>query len=525
MKKNIKIFSFDQFMNEEEGATGATTATSTPGNLARPETEREAKSRIALGIVQNLFGDVKGLTGLTGGADSLIDQTKEVKESLPYKGCGAAEGYKMEKADLSVLTIKILLEYLQGKQVGDYSRAIKELEEKRAVVIGARNKLSVKKEAINQDRFCDAIYFIPGNASDGTGVTGPTGPTGATGTTASAAPKKDDKKGDVFDRIKKKKNESLDLEQRIQNRIDELEYLGESGLWSFEQFDEMGKERDFLIEHLDLLREGEITENEFIQLYEGFFSWIGDKAKQLGTWVGTKLGFIDEKPKAPKYDIDAEDAPSKKGAAAAGTTGTVGPTPPASLGDIITPYQITTLPSLAYYGKNPMNPKGVGVKLPGDTLYVYKEATLGGKNTYKMLVEYEEIKVGRYPVGVTKFETYKPADTFTESCGMHIHRSSTNGSGVCVGPWSAGCQVFSDVDEWKDFTSKIEKESMNGGRFVYALIQLDDIPPQVMASAMIGLKFSEIAEMDPATQQPTAAATGPQVKPGSLKKLGRVTED
>jgi hypothetical protein len=66
---------------------------------------------------------------------------------------------------------------------------------------------------------------------------------------------------------------------------------------------------------------------------------------------------------------------------------------------------------------------------------------------------------------------------------------------------------------------------MNGGRFVYALIQLDDIPPQVMASAMIGLKFSEIAETDPATQQPTAAATGPQVKPGSLKKLGRVTED
>ena len=43
MKKNIKIFSFDQFMNEEEGATGATTATSTSGNLARPETEKRSK--------------------------------------------------------------------------------------------------------------------------------------------------------------------------------------------------------------------------------------------------------------------------------------------------------------------------------------------------------------------------------------------------------------------------------------------------------------------------------------------------
>lgn len=527
----MKILSFDQFMNEEEsGATGTSTS-ATDSNLAKPETEREAKSRIALGIVQNLFGDVKGLTGLTGGVDALIDQTKEVKESLPYKGCGAAEGYKMEKADLSVLTIKILLEYLQEKQIGNYSRAIKELNEKRAIIVGVRNKLSVKKESINQDRFCDALYFIPGNASDGTGVTGPTGSTGATGTTASAAPKKDDKKGDVFDRIKKKKNESLDLEQRIQNRIDELEYLAESGLWSFEQFDEMGKERNFLIEHLDLLKEGQISEDEFMELYEGFFSWVGRGIKQFGTWVGTKLGFIDEKPKAPKYNIDAEDEPSKKGVAAAstgsaGSAGPTGPTPPASLGDIIKPYQITTVPSLAYYGKKPMNPKGVGIKLPGDTLYVYKESTLGGKQKYKMLVEYEEIKVGRYPVGVTKFETYKPADTFTESCGMQIHRSSTNGVGVCVGPWSAGCQVFSDIDQWNEFTGKIEKETMNSSRFVYALIQLDDIPEAVMASAMVGLKFSEIsAAQDAATQSTAGAATGTQVKPGAMKKLGRVTED
>lgn len=524
MKNNMKILSFDQFMNEEEsGATGTSTTTATDSNLAKPETEREAKSRIALGIVQNLFGDVKGLTGLTGGVDALIDQTKEVKESLPYKGCGAAEGYKMEKADLSVLTLKILLEYLQEKQIGNYSRAIKELNEKRAIIVGARNKLSVKKESINQDRFCDALYFIPGNASDGTGVTGPTGSTGATGTTKKTIKKVASVAPGVFGTIKKKinqmvmQNESLDLKQRIQNRIDELEYLAESGLWSFEQFDEMGKERNFLIEHLDLLKEGQISEDEFMELYEGFLSWVKrgwEQIKQIGTWVGTKFGFIDEKPKAPKYNIDAEDEPSKKGVAAAST----GPTPPASLGDIIKPYQITTVPSLAYYGKKPMNPKGVGIKLPGDTLYVYRESTLGGKQKYKMLVEYEEIKVGRYPVGVTKFETYKPADTFTESCGMQIHRSSTNGVGVCVGPWSAGCQVFSDIDQWNEFTGKIEKETMNSGRFVYALIQLDDIPEAVMASAMIGLKFSDIAAAQ-------GAATGTQVKPGAMKKLGRVTED
>jgi hypothetical protein len=180
---------------------------------------------------------------------------------------------------------------------------------------------------------------------------------------------------------------------------------------------------------------------------------------------------------------------------------------------------------LAYYGKNPMNPKGVGIKLPGDTLYVLQEATLGGKTKYKMMVEYKEIRVGRYPVGVTKFETYKPADEYTESCGMHIHRSSTKGVGVCVGPWSAGCQVFSDIDQWNEFIGKAEKESMNGGRFVYALIQLDDIPEKVLASAIIGVKFSEVVAQEVTPDAATAAATGTVKKAGALKKLGRVTED
>ena len=170
-----KLFTFKQFTNEQEDPilTGVTGSTDTPG---KPETEREAKSRIATGIIKGLFG---ANVGLSGGVDSLIDQTKEVKESLPYRGCGASEPYKLEKTPISVMTIKILLNYLQEKKVGDYSKVIEELGEKRAVIIGIRNKLDVKKETSNQDRFTDALYFIPGNAKDGSGVTGPTGPTGA----------------------------------------------------------------------------------------------------------------------------------------------------------------------------------------------------------------------------------------------------------------------------------------------------------------------------------------------------------
>ena len=449
---NKKVLSFSKFNEQENilaGSTGAPTpdpASDAPGTQ-RPETEREAKSRIATSIVKSLFGDIQGLTG---GVDSEIEMTKEVKESLPYKGCGASEPYQLEKTPISVATFKILLNYLQEKKAGDYTRAINELNEKRAVIIGIRNKLNIKREASNQDRFCDALYFIPGNAKDGSeGATGATGATGA--------------------------KESLDWNSIIEHR----ELSDNSRVLSFENFYSLNEEESSI-----------------------------DKMKK----------FVKGVKPTPK---------SATGPAPAAT----GPVPPANLGDTFVPYQITTVPSLSYYGKKPMNPKGVGIKMPGDTLYILQESTLGhGK--YKMMVEGEKIKVGRYPIGVTKYETYKPAEVYTENCGMQIHRSSTKGEGICVGPWSAGCQVFSDYDEFKDFISKAEKEGMNASKFIYALIQLDDIPEEVMKSAMLGTVYSpeQIATVTPEPVGATGdkGATGAkvsqqQVKAGGLKKLGRIT--
>lgn len=307
------VLSFKEFIFEQEaGTTG-----SPPAETQSPETERQAKSRIAASLVKSIFGDMEGLTG---GIDSIIDQTKEVKESLPYKGCGATEPYPLEKKPITVESFKKILEYLQDQNKGNYSRTLKELEEGRSIMVGLRNKLTVKKEASNQDRFVDALYFIPQGA----------------------------------------------------------------------------------------------------------------------------------KP-----------------------------------GDPIVPYQITTVPSLSYYGKKPMNPAGTGIKLPGETLYFLQESELGhGK--YKMMVEAEPIDVGRYEIGVDKFETYKPSKKYKEKTGMQIHRSSTKGEGICVGPWSAGCQVFSDYEEWKDFINKAEKQTTNGPKFLYALVELDSIPDQKMQELLSG---------------------------------------
>ena len=465
MERKIKILQFDKFLDEQEspGPTGSDSS-----DTKTPETDQEAKSRIALGIVKDIFGDVGGLTG---GIDSMIEQTPEVKDSLPYKGCGANEPYKLEKTPLSVRTIKILLKYLQEAGKGDYTKSLLELKEKRAIILGVRNKIDIKKESANQDRFCDSLYYIPGNAKDGAEAA----------STSTQEPKKENKKnkksGGVFDRLKK--NESIiDI---IEESIEQLDLITESGVWSFEDFEHIKTERKFLTESIGLLESGDMTNEEFIEIYEQSKENKNKKSKP---------------------------APS--------------PQPePVSLGDVINPYQITTVASLAYYGKKPMNPKGVGIKLPGDTAYLLQESSLGGKQKYKMMVEAQPIRVGRYPIGVTKYETYKPADVYTENCGMQIHRSSTSGVGICVGPWSAGCQVFADNNEWKEFISKAEAESMNGGKFTYALIQLDDIPEAVFNNALKGISDSGTDTDQIASVSGTEKAT----KPGGLKKFGRITED
>jgi hypothetical protein len=405
------LLSFKNFIREQEEAEDSVKS-------ERPETDREARSRIAAGLVQGLFG---GIGGLTGSIDKDITQTKEVKDSLPYKGCGINEPFKIEKTPIPLEAFKIILNYLNDKKIGDYRKSIKELEEGRAVIVGVRNKIAVKKETANQDRFIDQLYFIPGGA----------------------------KSGEATASTEKPKNESE--------------------VFSFV---------------------------EFSKIYEA-------EAEDL-------LSKIKNPKKASEKDTDKKQEVAK----------------PIPTGDKFLPYQITTVPSLAFYGKDPINPKGTGIKLPGDTIYYLKESSLGS-STYKMMVEGESSNVGRYPIGVTKFETYKPAEVYKENCGMQIHRSSTKGVGVCVGPWSAGCQVFSDYSEWEEFISKAEKEAMNANKFIYALIQLDDIPDEIMKNAMLGIVTYKEIEKDSENEEEVGIEKDDQKKDNtkSIEKLAQFIEE
>lgn len=421
-----KILHLKDFVLEQEGTTGPA-----PTPNVAPESEREAKSRIAASLVKSLFGGTGLDTVGSEGGDSRIDATKEVKESIPYRGCGATEPFKLEKTPIGVGTFKILLAYLQSIKAGDYTRSIDALLNKKAVVIGVRNNLSVKKDAANQDRFIDTLYFIPGNAKDGTETE-----------LASNTIKK-----------KKKNNENTDFDE-LYNKVSKIQEEKGYGILQYEEF------YDVYEKHI---KEG----------------WWDDSVN----WVKELFGYGKEDEEKNSKNIKRDETKSAP----------TGPLPPRPTGDKISPYQITTVPSLAYYGNKPINPKGTGIKMPGDTLYYLKESDLG-HGSYKMMVEGEPIKVGRYPVGVTKFESYKPTDIFTENCGMQIHRSSTKGVGICVGPWSAGCQVFADYSEFKEFIAKAEKETMNANKFIYALINLDDIPADIMKAAREGNLTEESAQ-------------------------------
>jgi hypothetical protein len=169
--------------------------------------------------------------------------------------------------------------------------------------------------------------------------------------------------------------------------------------------------------------------------------------------------------------------------------------------DIITPWQITTSPSLAYYGDKPLNPQGTGIKMPGDTLYNIQSHTLG-HGTYVMGVEGEPVDVGRYDIGIKTYETYHPVSSFKkQNCGMEIHRSSTSSVSPCIGPWSAGCQVFCDINEFNDFINKAQAQTTNSKRFYYAIIELDMIPNKDMDDAIKGLTPEESIAKKEETQK------------------------
>lgn len=132
-------------------------------------------------------------------------------------------------------------------------------------------------------------------------------------------------------------------------------------------------------------------------------------------------------------------------------------------------YPITTDPG-KYWLKNPMNPKGTAVLVPGQYRSTWKLGKHQGK--YEALVQAKPVKVYR---DNSKDEVidYNNIQTMVDEgyFGINIHRSNPYDQSYAINKWSAGCQVFKRVEDYDKFMYLCKQSAqLYGATFTYTLI-------------------------------------------------------
>ena len=137
-------------------------------------------------------------------------------------------------------------------------------------------------------------------------------------------------------------------------------------------------------------------------------------------------------------------------------------------------WQATTDPG-KYWLKNPMNPKGTAVLVPGQ----YRGTWQIGKhqNNYEALVQSKPVKVWR-DNNKDDVINYNNITTLVDEgyFGINIHRSNPYTESYVVNKWSAGCQVFKKVEDFKAFMELCrDSAKIYGPKFTYTLIDEKDL--------------------------------------------------
>jgi hypothetical protein len=137
-------------------------------------------------------------------------------------------------------------------------------------------------------------------------------------------------------------------------------------------------------------------------------------------------------------------------------------------------WQATTDPG-KYWLKNPMNPKGTAVLVPGQYRGTWQLGKHQGK--YEALVQRKPVKVYR---DNSKDEVidYNNIVTLVDEgyFGINIHRSNPYDQSYEINKWSAGCQVFKKVDDFNALMDLCrESAKVYGPKFTYTLIDEKDL--------------------------------------------------
>ena len=129
-------------------------------------------------------------------------------------------------------------------------------------------------------------------------------------------------------------------------------------------------------------------------------------------------------------------------------------------------YKVTTDPG-TFWLRNPMQAQGTAILAQGQYKAAYKIGMHQGK--YKALVQAKPITVIRDYDRDAKLD-FRNGTKSKGMFGINIHRASLNGITKQVDKYSAGCQVFSNINEFKEFLSLCEKHmTLHGNSFTYTL--------------------------------------------------------
>lgn len=136
-------------------------------------------------------------------------------------------------------------------------------------------------------------------------------------------------------------------------------------------------------------------------------------------------------------------------------------------------YPITTEPGRYYMKESLGNPKGTAILVPGQYRGCWQIGMHRGK--YEALVQKKAVTVYR-DGNMDLVYDMKPEKKDTGIFGINIHRSNPYGESVNIDNWSAGCQVFSNIKDFREFMELCRKQNaLYGNSFTYTLLDEKDL--------------------------------------------------
>ena len=131
----------------------------------------------------------------------------------------------------------------------------------------------------------------------------------------------------------------------------------------------------------------------------------------------------------------------------------------------------TTDPGITHTTQRLLNPLGVARLVPGQYRGTHQIGLHQGK--YEALVQRGPVKVYRDVNKDNKFDETRIQEGLF---GINIHRSSSTGTSVLVDGWSAGCQVFANIGDFRRFMQIMKHAQRSfGNKFSYTLLNSSDI--------------------------------------------------